>query len=741
MKRYADAGGPDAEPQASPVLILVILLLVTVIAMSVALFYHSLEEETYAERTAYLKEISGQIAATADAASSAQWDLATMFSNRLQAEPLTGAGELAAFLRQEEGIYAQQGLSLLVFDARGNYFNAAGDYARWQGSVARLDSSAPERQVEITTLPTSDSKADEMVFVRRLDRPVQLQGDGAALTHVAVVRDMTVFNTALQVSSFSGQGETYIISSTGTKVYREQTPSAVLGDVYNVLKPLEGLPFRFGGSYETLRQAVAAGQSCSLAFYDAGGACYYVTTAPMAANGWSMLSVIPSEAVSVRMQAFMHKTLFGMGAIALAVIVIISLAVFLVVRFKSGQKLLRQQAEANAALREAARAAEEASRAKTVFLSHMSHDIRTPINGIMGMADIATRNMGDAPRVADCLGKITSASHHLLSLVNDVLDMSRIESGKVQLEEQPFYLHALLDGCYSVVAGQAMEKKLALTTDFHGVSNGALLGDELHLRQILINILGNAVKFTPEGGRVEFTAQDARTEDGQADLTIIVRDSGIGMTEDFQKQIFEPFVQDERISRSDYQGTGLGMSIVKQLLDLMGGSIGVESAPGKGSAFTVRLRLPAADAPAQAHPAGPGGEADLSGMRALLVEDNALNMEIAKFMLEDCGIQVTPAWNGQEAVDTFIQRPAKSFDIILMDLMMPVMDGLAAARAIRESGKADAKGVAIVAMTANAFAEDRKAVLEAGMDRHLTKPIEREELLRALRDARNGRIP
>ncbi len=715
---------------AAPVQIAVMLLLVAAMGLFTSVFYRSMEREVYLERTAYLKEITAQVVSTADAASTAQWDLASIFAAQLQ-EACPTREELPAFIKREEASFGQVGLSLLAFDEEGNYYDAGGHRVRWSGSIAVIDAQAPEHQVEITTLPTTTSSIDEMVFVQRMAAPAALEAGAAPLTHVAVVRDMAVFNEKLQVPSFEGQGENYIISSAGTKIYRGQTPSSVIGDVYNVLKPLEKLTFQYGSSYEELRQAVAEGKSCSLEFIAADGSHYYAASSPMANNGWSLLSIVPSEVVSARMQAFMNQALIGMGLIALVVVIAISLAALLVLRYRASQRRMRQQAEINVALEKAARAAQEASQAKTVFLSHMSHDIRTPINGIMGMTDIATRNMDDPARLRDCLAKITSASRHLLSLVNDVLDMSRIESGKVQIEESPFYVDSLLDGCYSVIAGQALEHKLILKKDFSGVTQPYLRGDELHLRQILINILGNAVKFTPEGGTVQFTARDRVTAEGRAELTVVIADNGVGMSEEFQQKIFEPFSQEDDSSRSKYQGTGLGMSIVKQLLDLMGGSVVLESTPGQGSSFTVQLALPIEQAPSRETGAG-SAEANLSGMRVLLVEDNELNMEIAQYVLEDCGVQVTPAWNGQEAVEVFTKSPAGSFDTILMDVMMPVMDGMEAARAIRASGRADAASVPIVAMTANAYAEDRKAALAAGMDRHLTKPLERADLVRTL---------
>ena len=742
MNEYGEktAAPGSKEPARRPVLPMLLggLLLTAVICLLAVGFYGSLSREIYNERAAYMEEISGQIVATTETISSAQWDLATIFARYLQEMRIPDQGDLTARITWTQNTFSQQGLSLLVFDEQGYYYDAEGSRARWLGSLAVIDTDAPEQQVEITTLPTARSANDQMIYILRMERSVRLGEDGPLLTHIAVVRDMAVFDETFQVPFFSGQGENYIVSDVGTRVYRGQVSNTVIGDVYNVLKPLEAMAFRYGGSYEDLRRCVAEGERCSLEFADPAGQRFYMTSTPMGTNGWCLLSVVPSGVVSAGMQRFLKMTVVGVGAIALIVICAVSLTLYLVVRYRAGQQRILQQARTNVALREAAEAAREASRAKTVFLSHMSHDIRTPINGIMGMADIATRNRDDPARVSDCLEKITSASHHLLGLVNDVLDMSRIESGKVQIEEKPFYVSVLLDGCCSVVAGQALERKLTLRQDFSGITQPLLRGDELHLRQILINILGNAVKFTPEGGEVSFTASDEVTQ-GEAALTIVIRDNGIGMSEEFQKKIFEPFSQAEDNGRSKYQGTGLGMSIVKQLLELMGGSIELQSAPGQGSTFTVRLRLPVGEAPAPVREAGSAG-ADLAGRRVLLVEDNELNMEIAQFVLENCGVRVTPAWNGRQALDLFVEKPAHSFDVILMDVMMPVMGGLEAARAIRASGKADAGTVPIVAMTANAYEEDRRAALEAGMDRHLAKPIEREELLRTLSEL-GGRGP
>ena len=703
-----------------------------VVILLTLMFYYSLEREIYKERAAYMTEISAQVVSTTDTVANAQWNLAAILSNRMKNSRISSTAELADWIASEVKIHDQEELYFLVFDNAGNYYDAAGSRARWRGSLISIQDDSPIQQVEVTTLSTTVGKTDEMVFLLRMENPVVLKAEDVTLTHVAVVRDMDIFYEQFQVPSFEGSGENFFVSSVGTRIYRGKSYSHVIGDVYNVLKPLEGMSFRFGGSYEKLKEIVASQEKSCMEFTDTENTHYYVTSVPMGINDWSILSVVPSSVVSAQMQHFLNMTLFGMSAIALLVLVAISTAILLIARYRTSQQLLRQQAEMNITLQEAAQAAKEASRAKTVFLSHMSHDIRTPINGIMGMTDIAVRNLGDTGRVADCLDKITVSSKHLLSLINDVLDMSRIESGKVKLEEKPFYVETLLDACYSLVAGQAQERGLSIKREFSGVEQLVLSGDELRLRQILINILGNAVKFTPDDGEVVFIARGQDVSGGMSELTLIIQDNGIGMSEDFQQKIFEPFAQAEDSPRTRYKGTGLGMSIVKQFLDLMGGSIELQSAPGQGSTFTVRLRLPNVAVPSHQECAPDNDTSLLNGLRVLLVEDNEVNMEIARYILKECGMAVTAAENGLKAVEIFKDLPEGSFDVILMDVMMPVMDGLEATRTIRASNKSDAKTIPIVAMTANAYTEDRRAVLEAGMNRHLAKPIERDELLHAL---------
>lgn len=418
------------------------------------------------------------------------------------------------------------------------------------------------------------------------------------------------------------------------------------------------------------------------------------------------------------------------NVILVAVIVMVLFGMFFIfisrIRKRSYSMLEKKNGELRAAIAEA----ERANQAKTEFLSHMSHDIRTPINGIMGMLNIAENNVGDMERQADCRMKIRTSASHLLSLINDVLDISKLESGDVELASECFNLREILSSCAVIVDGQASEKKITLTTDFDGpekLPHEYFLGSPLHIKQILINIAGNAVKYNKPMGSVTFGCRELSEENGTARICFEVTDTGIGMREEYLKHIFEPFTQEDSGARTNYQGSGLGMTITKKLVDKMGGTIQIESKPGEGSKFTVVLPLKIAES-LVVDEENPSAEPDdgIAGRQVLLVEDNELNQEIAQYMLTENGLDVTVASNGKEAVELFTRSDPYTYHIIFMDIMMPVMDGYEATRQIRALDRPDASEVPIIAMTANAFAEDVKAAMDAGMNEHMAKPVEPE---------------
>ena len=395
------------------------------------------------------------------------------------------------------------------------------------------------------------------------------------------------------------------------------------------------------------------------------------------------------------------------------------------------EQQLRREQEYQKTLKAAALKAESANLAKTEFLQRMSHDIRTPINGIRGMVEIGDRCPEDMARQADCRKKIWEASTLLLELVNEVLDMGKLESGEVVLENVSFDLPELMHEITDVLEKQAAERGIVLHREYGKLPHPRLVGSPLHVKRLLMNVLSNAIKYNRDKGRVMLDCFELSCTGDKVQICFVCADTGIGMSEEFQKRMFEPFAQENAGARSVYGGTGLGMSITKSLVDKMGGTIGVESQQGVGTTYTITLPF-AIDNTAAEEPEQQTDLTVLQGRRLLLAEDNALNMEIVEFLLNEVGVKVTKAADGQQAVEAFAASPVGGFDAILMDVMMPVRDGYEATRAIRAMDRPDAKTIPIFAMTANAFTEDRRKALESGMNEHLPKPIDPDTLYRLL---------
>ena len=388
-----------------------------------------------------------------------------------------------------------------------------------------------------------------------------------------------------------------------------------------------------------------------------------------------------------------------------------------------------------AELLRAAKKAEAANEAKTEFLQRMSHDIRTPINGICGMIDVADHYAEDMKKQTECRAKIKEASHLLLELINEVLDMSKLESDEVILEEIPFNLNSISEEILGVIEQMATEQNIRILWEEKEVTHWNLIGSPVHVKRILMNILSNAVKYNKENGYVYISCREIPSEQtAMTTLEFVCRDTGIGMTEAFQKRIFEPFAQEHAGSRTKFAGTGLGMPITKKLVEKMGGTISFESKEGIGTTFLIRIPFRIDTDRKDRTEAEEKTETSIQGLHVLLTEDNELNMEIAEFVLQNEGTVVTKAWNGQEAVDIFRKSSPGEFDVILMDIMMPVMNGYEAAKMIRSLDREDAKVIPIIAMTANAFIEDRMRAKEAGMDEHIAKPVDRKLLVKVINE-------
>lgn len=403
--------------------------------------------------------------------------------------------------------------------------------------------------------------------------------------------------------------------------------------------------------------------------------------------------------------------------------------VMLVIRDVSEQK--RKEMTYQEDLRVTAEEAERANAVKTDFLKRMSHDMRTPINGIRGLVNIGKNHIHDVDKIEECLDEIMRSSDMLVDLVNNVLNMSKLESGGIQLTEEAFDLQEMLNDVERFVNVQAERKQISLQINSAEVEHYHLIGSPLHIHQIFQNIIENAVKFSMDSGSVNVVCRELASDENTVELEMVCADTGIGMSEEFQKHVFEAFVQEDTSVRTTYSGIGLGLAITKKLVNCMDGEISFESERGIGTVFTVKLPVQIDRAYYQLSEKKDPLQV-MKGLQILLVEDNELNMEITEYMLTEQGAVVTEAWNGKEAADIYESCESGTFDVILMDIMMPVMNGLEAARCIRASEKEDAQSIPIIALSANAFDDDIAQSLAAGMNMHLAKPLEFQKVIEAI---------
>ena len=428
---------------------------------------------------------------------------------------------------------------------------------------------------------------------------------------------------------------------------------------------------------------------------------------------------LPLSVISV---IFLYLLIFGM---------------FLFWGYRTNQAHQKQELEKEkkykAELLIAAKKAEAANEAKTEFLQRMSHDIRTPINGICGMLDMADHYADDMNKQTEYRAKIKGASHLLLELVNEILDMSKLESDEVVLEESPFNLSSISREVLVVIGQIATEQNIRIVWEKKEITHRHLIGSPGYVKRVMMNILSNAVKYNRANGYIYLSCREIPSEQTEMPtMEFVCRDTGIGMTEEFQKYIFEPFAQEHTGSRTKFAGTGLGMAISKKLVEKMGGTINLESEKGVGTTFVIRVPFRINTDRSGKVEIEKKSEVSIRGLHILLAEDNELNMEISEFVLRNEGADVTKAWNGQEAVERFRKSRVGEFNVILMDIMMPVKNGYEAARLIRSLDREDAKTIPIIAMTANAFTEDRIRAKEAGMDEHVAKPVDAELLIKVI---------
>ena len=710
-----------------------LLIAVAVIAVSSLLlvrFVQYQKNAIYEDKSTALIEIADKAGEVVNVMAETYFPITEITAAQLASQSCKTEEDVRELLSNMADPLMDGNLKTILIDGKSSYLCSDGHAGHWV-DISELMDSLEDNCIYIGTIPHLGSEQQFLFFI--LNRSIPIPALNGQAEFVVVAVDLDTFSRKLVVESFGENGYTYIIRKDGRVLFKQtQLDDRKFIEGYNVFAALKDCKFQQGDTVEKLSNGVDEGKRVACQFVYKDGTEYFVANSTLFTNDWTILLFAKADAIGSGMDSAVGATIRYIVALAVFIIIASAVIIFAILRDKRKREEKENERilNLNEQLHEAAEIAEAASLAKTEFLSNMSHDIRTPINGIMGMTAIALKQ-NNSEKTNDCLQKIEVASSHLLSLINDVLDMSRIERGKTEIAHKAMNIRELLSGCGVIIKGQMNDRSLNYVEHFDGIKHPYVLSDELHLRQIFINILGNAVKFTPDGGTITVTASEVQESEDIARFRFQFEDTGIGMKPEFVSKIFTPFAQEDNGSRTNYKGTGLGMAITKQFTELMGGEISVRSVYEKGSCFTVEIPLEI-DKNKVTVETNETAINDISGMRILLVEDNELNIEIAQELLEDEGAEVVVAEDGRIAVDTFSKSPESSFDAVLMDIMMPNLNGYDATREIRALNRKDAGTVPIIAMSANAFEEDIKKSLEAGMNAHLAKPIKISELTKTL---------
>ena len=721
---------------------------VVILAVVLTLFIVSqtyIQNLVYHERLSQMEEVTHQMFRSLEDVIDTHWSEVNVQCNYLYYTPLKTDTELYRYLQKlsELSNYHEKQVELIAVDSAGHYYTEHGRMGLLRG-MKYLEDSPQWVSYVSNSLTVDDSR---MVFLKQLSTPITLQSGEKEITlrYFGISQSMTQLNDYFRCDAYENNNSVYVLDNEGFKLFNANDTELLKG--HNVYTVLSRMSYLHGSSFAEAKERLDRTGSCySNAVLD--GTEYFYALKQMENAQWTLAFLVPAEYVAVNTQKLVNIVMIIIIAFAAVFSVTAVFVGWFLLREKQQQEL-RAEKEANLRLEqyniqltkandemrraqeiavEALQSAERASKAKTDFLANMSHDIRTPMNAIIGITTLMKNELHQPEKLAEHLDKLESSGRLLLGIINDILDMSRIESGKTTLSIEKMNLPQQISQLDGMIRQQANQHGQTFTVETH-LQHENVLADPNRLNQVLMNILSNAVKYTPRGGHIRFEAEELPRNEHYARYRFIVQDDGIGMSEAYQKTLFDPFTREERSGTNKVQGTGLGMAITKSIVDLMGGSISVESATGKGTRFEVVLEFPI-DAEAdhaqqvQALPEETEETSTLSGMKFLCAEDNAINAEILEMLLEAKGASCTICSNGQEIVDAFASVKPGEYDMILMDVQMPVMDGLEATRRIRSSENPLGRIIPILAMTANAFLEDMQKSREAGMDEHLSKPVD-----------------
>ena len=728
----------------------------TGIAMLLAFFflYHTyIQDIIYEERLNQMEEITRQMFQNLEDVIDSHWDRVTEECNYLKDANIQTTDELCKHMKKKYDLsaYADHKITIMAMDSEGRYYTESGS----RGLFRELDYFEDNPELISFVFDSMTNNLSEMVFLKRLSEPIELQNgkEKTTISYFGIAQNMEQLNPYFNCDAYNGNNSVYVLDDNGFKLFNSNQVELIKG--HNVFSVLQKMKYLHNSSFDKTKAELEE-KGCSYSNAVLDGTEYFYGLKRMENAEWILIFLVPAEYVATNTLRLVNFVMVFIVIFTVIAAVCVMLGISLVMR-RNQQEAIRVEREnnarlenVNAELRQAKKAAEEAfqvaqeaSRSKSSFLANMSHDIRTPMNAIIGMTSLIRYNAGDKARVIEYADKIDISSQHLLGIINDVLDMSKIEAGKTVFKYSDFSIVEFIQELDTIFHSQIYEKNQTFTITKENIRHEWVNGDRIHLMQIFSNLLSNAIKYTQEGGEIQLLSEECKSHSSvYAKYRFLVSDNGMGMSADFKDTIFDAFTRAENPMTNKIQGTGLGMAITKNLVVSMGGTIDVESEPGQGSCFEIFMDLKIAEerfvSPAlQADTDKQDGNI-LQGMKFLCAEDNEINAEILMELLKIEGAECTICENGERVLETFERSVPGEYDMILMDVQMPVMNGYEATKAIRSSSHELAKKIPIIAMTANAFSEDIQHSLAADMNAHVSKPVEMKILEKTIRSIRSG---
>ena len=726
------------------------------IAMLLAFFflYHTyIRDIIYEERLNQMEEITRQMFQNLEDVIDSHWNRVTEECNYLRDANVQTTDELCKYMKKkyELSAYARQRITLMAVDSEGGYYTESGN----RGLFRELDyfEESPEK-ISFVFDSMTDNQS-KMVFLDRLPEPIHLQNGEKKTTilYFGIVQDMEQLNPYFECDAYNGNNSVYVLDDNGFKLFNSNQVELIKG--HNVFSVLQKMKYLHNSSFDKTKAELEE-KGCSYSNAVLDGTEYFYGLRRMNNAEWTLIFLVPAEYVATNTLELVNFVTIFIVIFTLIVAVFVILGISFVMH-RNQKEAIRVERENNAKLEtvntklrqakqaaeEAFQVAQEASRSKSSFLANMSHDIRTPMNAIIGMTSLIKHDAGDKGKVIEYANKIDISSQHLLGIINDVLDMSKIEAGKTTFKYTDFSILDFIQELNVIFHSQTDEKNQTFTIIKEDIQHERVNGDQVHLMQIFSNLLSNAIKYTQEGGEIQLLIEECESNSAiYAKYRFLVSDNGVGMSADFKNTIFDAFTRAESSLTNKIQGTGLGMAITKNLVEAMGGTIDVESELGQGSCFEILMDLKIAeDKSVSLIPQTEKDEPEdniLQGMKFLCAEDNEINAEILTELLKIEGAECTICENGEEILKTFEQSAPGEYDMILMDVQMPVMNGYEATKAIRRSSHELAKTIPIIAMTANAFSEDIQHSLAAGMNAHISKPVDMKMLKKTIRSIKSG---